>query len=464
MEVAAIVGEARHDLGIDLHRSLEGSVVFHHLAELREHKRQSEHCIEIKFHCFNTNLIEVVGMVKVQTIAGLKIHIKTTSSSSQIIIRDHLCGDSVCDLFRAELMQNRPSCGEFSGTVIIVCKTPCLMLDAIRIKTIVVGIVKVVLCLTGDGLVGRPLPSPDCPLPKPKHFQGTQHFRLVITMGAQDSRFVPAPNVRERHSRALYINLPLNKSFVECFTLSPCECDEYNGSCWLSIVIDDLDTLEAYFGGSFVDVSSSMRGWMCKLNLLVKSLVPTPDSNASQVVSGYQILSLDFEKGWGGEMKKLGAIYTQAVPTLTSEFIVSSGKSGSTFSSDLSHGTPYSAAMINPKDSSPLVNICGKLNAVLSSEQLEFANFVVNRPHKFLHQHSGTKKAGMAYSPELGDGSEFDAHGCVWLDVEQISLPILMRLDERISETIHQQLSEARCFIQPSYTLVDHHNTSLSHR
>jgi hypothetical protein len=283
-------------------------------------------------------------------------------------------------------------------------------------------------------------------------------------MGNRASTFVPTPNVRERHSRALYINIPLNKSSVECFTFSPCECDEYNRSCWLSIVIDDLDTLEAYFGGTFVDVSSAMRGWMCKVNLLVKGHAPIPNSEDSHVVSGYQILSLDFEKGWGGDLKRLGAIYTQAVPTIISEFAISSGKSGSTISSDLGHGVPYSAEMTDPKDSSPLVSLSGKLNTNLSSEQHDFANFVVNRPHKFLHQHSGSRNATMAYSPEIGDGSQFESRDCVWVDVEQLKLPILNRLDERIGEIMnHTQLSGTgvRCFIQPSYTLVDHHNTSL---
>jgi hypothetical protein len=283
-------------------------------------------------------------------------------------------------------------------------------------------------------------------------------------MGNHDSKFSPSPNVRERHSRALYINIPIDKSFVECFTLLPCECDTYHNSAWLSIIIDDLDTLESHIGGGiFLNVSNQMRGWMCKVNLLVKGPVPIPNTSfdTQEVVSGYQILFLDFEEGWGGDIKRLGAIYTQAVPTTTSQFLVSSGPSGASIEYDLNHEEKYSAEMINPKDSSPLVVISGKLNSNLSPEQLEFAKFVINRPHKFLHQNYGTPKAALAYSPEIGEGAQFESHNCVWLEAEHINLPILSRLDERISEMVRQNLAEVKCFIQPSYTLVDHHNTAL---
>jgi hypothetical protein len=282
-------------------------------------------------------------------------------------------------------------------------------------------------------------------------------------MGNQDSKFSPSPNVRERHSRALYINIPIKKSLVECFTLFPCECDTFDNSTWLSIVIDDLDSLESHLGGGiFFNVSNQMRGWMCKVNLLVKGAVPILNTiDTKEVVSGYQILSLDFEEGWGGDIKRLGAIYTQAVPTTISQFVVTSGLSGSSINYDLIHEEKYSTEMTNPKDSSSLVVVSGKLNSSLSVEQLEFAKFVTNRPHKFLHQSYGTPKASLAYSPEIGEGAQFESYNCVWLEVEKINLPILNRLDERISEIVHQNLAEVKCFIQPSYTLVDHHNTAL---
>lgn len=278
------------------------------------------------------------------------------------------------------------------------------------------------------------------------------------------NKFEPEINVRERHNHAIYINIPLNKQQLEVFTLLPCECEEYNEVCWLSIVIDDLCILEAYFNGTFINLSNFMKGWMCKLNLLVKCEVPIENFNNKQVVSGYQIFTLDFEKGLGCNLKKYGALTTQIVPTEVSTFRISSGNSGSTENYPLITGETYSAEMYNTStnnNNNPLlVKLVGRLNSNLSSEQLNFAKFVINRPHKFLYQNYGKDDAKLAYSPEIGEGANFEWDHCVWIDIQQLELPILNRLNERLNETLN--LSEIRCFIQPSYTLVDHNNTILA--
>ena len=281
-------------------------------------------------------------------------------------------------------------------------------------------------------------------------------------MGNSNSSFKPEINVRERHIHAVYINIPLSKFQLESFTLSPCECDVFDDSSWISIVIDDLDTLEAHFAGRFIDVSNIMRGWMCKLNLLVKCPVPTQNSTNNQLenVSGYQIVALDFEEGTGGSIKRFGALQTQIIPTELSSFHMSSGISGSAINYSLQTGETYSAEIINPNTNAHLVKLVGKLNSNLSPEQLNFTKFVINRPHKLLYQNFGTDQGKLAYSPEIGDGANFEWNNCVWIDPEHLELPILNRLSERFNETL--DISKIRCFIQPSYTLVDHHNTILA--
>lgn len=281
----------------------------------------------------------------------------------------------------------------------------------------------------------------------------------------QSNEFNPSINVRERHIHAIYINIPINKQQLQSFTCLPCECDEYNQINYISIILDDLDTLESYFNGIYINLSNYIRGWMCKVNILVKCEVPVLYSNRNEIVSGYQIISLDFEKGLSGELKKFGALKTQIIPTVTSTFRMTSGISGLAINYPLRNNEKYIAEMIsneneNNINENHLVKLVGKLNTNLSSEQLNFAKFVINRPHKFLYQNFGTENGKLAYSPEIGDGANFECENCVWVDIEEINLPILNRLNERFNATL--DISQIQCFIQPSYTLVDHHNTILT--
>lgn len=60
------------------------------------------------------------------------------------------------------------------------------------------------------------------------------------------------PNVWEHHARALYINLPLSASTASRIALersTSLQPATYHSQCWLSVVVDDLDSLWAYVGG-----------------------------------------------------------------------------------------------------------------------------------------------------------------------------------------------------------------------
>ena len=144
--------------------------------------------------------------------------------------------------------------------------------------------------------------------------------------GNGNANHFPTPNVKEKHSRALYINIPISHEYIEKLLGSNCIPDKYNDMCWISIVIDDLDMLEIYGPISGHYYNSGLYGWMCKTNLLVNRMVP--DFNGSTwSVSGYQILTLDFESGIGGSIKAMGAKATQKIPTYLTKFITTVGKS-----------------------------------------------------------------------------------------------------------------------------------------
>ena len=290
---------------------------------------------------------------------------------------------------------------------------------------------------------------------------------LVLFMGnSGTSVFQPTPNVKERHARALYINVPVSHEIIHNVLHAPCVADQHNGHCWISIVIDDLDMLEAYVLGTYIP--TGLKGWMCKVNLLVKCPVPSVgEANIpTEDVHGYQILTIDFEDVTGGQLKAWGAKYTQHIPSSTAHFEVSSGVSGTSIHSPLENDCPYSAVMTS--NGEPLVSVTGVLRSSLSPQQVEFTRFVTDRPHKFLHQdcrsldksiHRGTASR-LAYSPEDGDGASFSHAGCVWLEAEAIALPVLDRLGGGVLQQV--DLKHAQCFIQPYYILVDHHNITLS--
>ena len=254
----------------------------------------------------------------------------------------------------------------------------------------------------------------------------------------------PAPNVREHHARALYVNVPISRRAAEQLTLAPCEPDEFGGCCWLSVVVDDLDSLEAWLLGRWWP--TGMSGWMCKVNLLVRCPDPLgggasaagggaragkeQQQQASRLapgmVRGYQITRLYFEAGLkaGGWVKVAGARATQRVPAHQARFVVSSGGSGRAMASPLREGMPYSATVqLNRAGGGGdggdgkggggggggsgggggggggggvgevLLDVSGELAAPAASD-LAFFRFVTERPHKFLVQQAAAAKDG----------------------------------------------------------------------
>merc|ERR1719223_2609656 len=139
-----------------------------------------------------------------------------------------------------------------------------------------------------------------------------------------------------------------------------------------------------------------------KLNALVKC----PVKQGGEPVSGYQILTIDFESGLGGWIKKKGAIATQKIPSTLINTAVSSGRSGHTEHSSMDVGTQYSAEVSSRSTGEPLVEIAGQLAPLATS--LEFCAFVVGRPHKFLAQ-PGQQLAFSSWA----EGYDCSADGCV---------------------------------------------------
>jgi hypothetical protein len=267
-------------------------------------------------------------------------------------------------------------------------------------------------------------------------------------MGLGSSRDgLHVPNVKERHSRAVYVNVPLRADKASQFLLPPCRAEEINELIWLSIVVDDLDVLQSYVAGAFL--STGMQGWMCKTNLLVSCELPT-----AETVRGYQILTLDFENNIGGYVKVWGAKATQGVPSFRTQFKCSFGASGKSIDSLISEGTRLSVDLIDESDSN-LLQLIGTLR-LPSDAELEFVDFVVSRPHKFL-AHNGTR---LAYSPESGEDSQMNSVGSMMIDIESLNISsILSRIN--IIEADYDA-SKAFAFVQPYYIIVDHINSYLN--
>ena len=75
--------------------------------------------------------------------------------------------------------------------------------------------------------------------------------------------------VRERHVRALYVNIPVPQEWLRARLIPPAVPDVYDGKAWISVVVDDLFWLQAPMGGGFMTVPG-MNGWMMKVNALVR--------------------------------------------------------------------------------------------------------------------------------------------------------------------------------------------------
>eukprot|EP00039_Didymoeca_costata_P020568 m.341699 g.341699 ORF g.341699 m.341699 type:complete len:285 (+) comp20367_c0_seq1:159-1013(+) len=270
-------------------------------------------------------------------------------------------------------------------------------------------------------------------------------------------------NVRERHSRAIFINVPVAQESVAHLLAPDCSCQLFNGKAWVTVLVDDLDVLQPYMLGMFMP--SMFSGWMMKVSLLVSRKVD------GEEVSGYQIIALDFEQGFGGWVKTLGARFTQKIPSHSASFEVSCGKSGKAHNSPMEAGTPFHCK-VNGKlyevvnnearggdDNEELVTTNGSLEAVPESQK-EFLEFVVNRPNKFLRFCDKHDSAQCAYSPEgIGPGVSFSTEGAVLVSCKDNVLPVLNRFLKDFDAS--KVSSDIVTFLLPSYTLVDHHNRIL---
>ena len=92
-------------------------------------------------------------------------------------------------------------------------------------------------------------------------------------MGAAHSK-APSPNVFENHSRALYINIPVDVATAREIAADPVLVpSSTRKKCWVSIVVDDLDLLSFHVGAG-IYIRTPMSGWMTKVNVLVDCQVP----------------------------------------------------------------------------------------------------------------------------------------------------------------------------------------------
>lgn len=277
-------------------------------------------------------------------------------------------------------------------------------------------------------------------------------------------------NVRERHSRALYVNVPLSKRVAEAL-LAPSphvKCATYEDEAWLSIVIDHLTYLESWTQLGYIPMPLS--GWMMKANLLVRC---TPSGSVEERPS-YQIITLDFESSLvGGTIKVLGARATQRIPTEKAFFSMSDGKSGSV-REELAADQLYSCRVCSAAGDGDdlLVRVAGTL-VPLGEKEKEFARFVMERPNKVLAQDGGKR---CVWAPETGDGASFGAEGTFGVVCSELELStaFIGRLKAHAAQLAAASslesgelskadfdMSRAVVLLQPVYNLVDHTNVEL---
>jgi len=190
-----------------------------------------------------------------------------------------------------------------------------------------------------------------------------------------------------------------------------------------------------------------MKGWMCKVNLLVEC--PVSCLGTEETVHGYQILSIYFEEGLGGSLKKFGAKRTQKIPSENFKFKSSFGSGGTSFPVD--DGMSFSiCAGIRSKD---ILSCRGTVQS--PTADLKFVEFVADRPYKFLVQNGGER---LVFSPEPGEASPTIEAKDIAIDDLQV---------EGLLNTIPQlrnqfDAKDAVCFLKQYYKIIDHENTVIS--
>ena len=133
------------------------------------------------------------------------------------------------------------------------------------------------------------------------------------------------------------------------------------------------------------------------------------------------------------------------------------------------------------RDEGLLVSLTGKLVPLASNEEREFVDFVTDRPHKFLLQHSKAKDSNNNSSSSKGTSTlvfaswrkySCNGTGAMRVDLSMsettassnttglLLLPVLAtRFPPQVVEAM--DLSQAMCFVQPEYKMVDYTNTPV---
>ena len=79
--------------------------------------------------------------------------------------------------------------------------------------------------------------------------------------------------VRERHVRALYLNIPVPVPWLQSQLTPPAVPDVFDNKAWVSVVVDDLFRCEGAVGKSGFMVAPGFNGWMVKVNALVRCAI-----------------------------------------------------------------------------------------------------------------------------------------------------------------------------------------------
>jgi len=255
-----------------------------------------------------------------------------------------------------------------------------------------------------------------------------KYICAALGLAAILAEAAPKPVVRERHDDAMYINVPISASEASALLREPLVPDVYNGTAWVTILVDGLNHLE-YYAPIVGFVNTLTSGWMTKVNLLVRNSVTD--------APGYLITSIDFERGITGSVRSTGAIVTQKIPSVVGTYNVARTKDDelhATVSTDDATALTLTGSLVPPTD-------------------MQFVDFVVKRTTKYLQMNNGAVTA----SSEVGPGSSFDTGDVQDIDLQKLESNLL----EKRLALRPLSVAGTRAFFQPVYWLVDHENERI---
>jgi len=256
-------------------------------------------------------------------------------------------------------------------------------------------------------------------------------FLLGFTIvSASDTKNV---NVREYHTEAFYVNIPVDAVALQAVLPAGLHPNIFNGTAWISVDVDTFAKLEKVVLGVYVNTFPTVGldgSGFFKVTLLVTSALYGP---------GYFIHELDFDN-------RLLTTGCKATQTFTCSY------SGILTPHLWGHSIDVQRWESPFSTSGPKVHVAFTKGGTPNKP---FVSFVLGRKIKYQSLTGGKLIAVNQYPSSSPSSYSQDVQSLQLKGVPDLGL---LKLGDRLPKMVSgwSVCDAGTCFLQPSYTLIDH--------